>query len=519
MNDGANAPNWEFDMRRDRLIFDAYHLGPISRAIVELEPLTVFVGPSNTGKSYMATMIYSVMRQLRSCLSQLERNQDTAPLSEEPNIEPKYRETLKKALKIFKGGSADKRHRELHRLLKERINSTLRNEGSMLSELLKNYGAESHQDLIQRGSQRMSVKTKVVNESGEKMFYSGFELSGKPAIIQRIRNVISDTAHKSELYLNEEYDDLFKSSPIFNLQTDDEDEAIFHMSNLVNDLCCLYIRNRIPEVYKGVHYLPAARSMLAQLTAFADHHASENVTKLESEGPSAQRMTGMAVDFLKNINYIRSKGNRSVKWEAGDRIASQIEDRILKGKIVFSEETSPLSQIRFAPLGWDSDMPIGMASSMVADLAPIALYFRYFLEPGDLLILEEPEAHLYPAGQKALVKEISEAIKRGVWVLLTTNSDWIISEIEAMISLSRFAEKHLLIRGQQLFPIQGADVNVLLFQEYLKDSGLSNLTEIDIAFMDEIGFHELRVLTGDEISIAQMNREEMEEQKRKERGE
>ncbi len=36
--------------------------GPISEAEVDLRPLTVFVGPSNAGKTYLATLIYALHR-------------------------------------------------------------------------------------------------------------------------------------------------------------------------------------------------------------------------------------------------------------------------------------------------------------------------------------------------------------------------------------------------------------------------------------------------------------------------
>ena len=40
------------------------NLGPIAEGTVDLKPLTVFVGPSNTGKSYMAMAINMVMKAL-----------------------------------------------------------------------------------------------------------------------------------------------------------------------------------------------------------------------------------------------------------------------------------------------------------------------------------------------------------------------------------------------------------------------------------------------------------------------
>ena len=41
---------------------EARNLGPLAEAKVDLRPLTVFVGPSNTGKSYLATLLYALHR-------------------------------------------------------------------------------------------------------------------------------------------------------------------------------------------------------------------------------------------------------------------------------------------------------------------------------------------------------------------------------------------------------------------------------------------------------------------------
>ncbi len=40
---------------RDSLELEVADFGPIVNAKIDLRPLTVFVGPSNTGKSYLAT--------------------------------------------------------------------------------------------------------------------------------------------------------------------------------------------------------------------------------------------------------------------------------------------------------------------------------------------------------------------------------------------------------------------------------------------------------------------------------
>ncbi len=43
---------------------DVENFGPIAKARVDVRPLTVFVGPSNTGKSYLAVLLYA----LHQCL-------------------------------------------------------------------------------------------------------------------------------------------------------------------------------------------------------------------------------------------------------------------------------------------------------------------------------------------------------------------------------------------------------------------------------------------------------------------
>ena len=47
---------------RDTLEIEVTDFGPIVEAKVDLRPLTVFIGPSNTGKSYLAILIYALHR-------------------------------------------------------------------------------------------------------------------------------------------------------------------------------------------------------------------------------------------------------------------------------------------------------------------------------------------------------------------------------------------------------------------------------------------------------------------------
>ena len=50
-------------------------------------------------------------------------------------------------------------------------------------------------------------------------------------------------------------------------------------------------------------------------------------------------------------------------------------------------------------------------------------------QPGALVILENPEAHLHPGGQAALAKLIAKVASEGIQVIVETHSDHIINGI------------------------------------------------------------------------------------------
>ena len=83
---------------------------------------------------------------------------------------------------------------------------------------------------------------------------------------------------------------------------------------------------------------------------------------------------------------------------------------------------------------------------MVSELAPLILFLKYLVRPGDLLILEEPESHLHPAAQRQLARGIVRLVNAGVKVLITTHSDIIISQVNNLLAL-RQASPELIAEG------------------------------------------------------------------------
>ena len=52
------------DLKSGAFKINVRNFGPIESANVDLKPLTVFVGKSNTGKTYLATLLYALHQEL-----------------------------------------------------------------------------------------------------------------------------------------------------------------------------------------------------------------------------------------------------------------------------------------------------------------------------------------------------------------------------------------------------------------------------------------------------------------------
>jgi energy-coupling factor transporter ATP-binding protein EcfA2 len=85
-------------------------------------------------------------------------------------------------------------------------------------------------------------------------------------------------------------------------------------------------------------------------------------------------------------------------------------------------------------------IPLYIASSSIKSLFLIDMYINYLAEVGGLLIIDEPELNLHPDNQVKIARLISRLVSAGVKVLVTTHSDYLVREINNLVSLSKKTE-------------------------------------------------------------------------------
>jgi len=113
--------------------------------------------------------------------------------------------------------------------------------------------------------------------------------------------------------------------------------------------------------------------------------------------------------------------------------AKKIEEKILNGSVAIEDGDVNYPHFSWTPMGWNRSLPLLNVSSMVSELVPVALYLRHVVQPGDLLILEEPEAHIHPAKQVALTREVARWVRGGIQVILTTHSEWLLEALSNLL--------------------------------------------------------------------------------------
>ena len=110
-----------------------------------------------------------------------------------------------------------------------------------------------------------------------------------------------------------------------------------------------------------------------------------------------------------------------ILFEAPDegitQLAETIESDVLAGQILMKPSPSGYPEFLYRPHEIGEEVRLTRAASMVSELAPVVLFLRGGIRPGDMLIIEEPEAHLHPGAQTEIALTLAGLVRAGVRVL------------------------------------------------------------------------------------------------------
>ena len=119
-----------------------------------------------------------------------------------------------------------------------------------------------------------------------------------------------------------------------------------------------------------------------------------------------------------------------------------------------------VDQVLFKPRDVNSSLSLAESSSTVRALAELNFYLRHKARRGQLLMFDEPEINLHPENQRKLARLFAMLVKAGIKVFITTHSDYIVREINALIRIGTLDDevrksvsaKHGYRDGENLLP-------------------------------------------------------------------
>lgn len=152
---------------------------------------------------------------------------------------------------------------------------------------------------------------------------------------------------------------------------------------------------------------------------------------------SSKDTMGMYLEFLSNFERIKT-GYPVVLQPMSQTVKDILHERILQGEVDLDDNKSLVYKMKRRA---GSPLPISAAASSVKELAPLALMVEKNVANQYSILFEEPESHLHPELQIAVVDLMAAMIVAGAHFQITTHSDYILRRVNDLIYLFMLRQK------------------------------------------------------------------------------
>ena len=472
------------------------NLGPIAKADIELRPMTVFVGPSNTGKSYLAILIYALHRFFNGTAlhSDLHRQffrdytvfsfaqgglkgKEVALGDVEPVID-----WLEKALsETSTGHSQESVDLTLPDYAAKHVRPRLEGVGDRRQELEDEigrcFGVEDIWGLVRnRISRGMRVEVNRLVEDVPRL--SG--AFGYSFTVNRVdRKFVPRIPAMAPLRLQAGKEWMTETAEVLGSLRSQMESMGGKSANVSAVIAGAALRMLSQAVGNGIvsplhsaaHYLPADRTgvMHAHRVVVGSLIGQAARAGFERDSP-LPRLSGVLADFLEQLIGLEEPRLRGAKPRRAS-LAEQIEKEVLQGEIRMAKSPVGYPEFFYRPEGWKEDLGLMNTSSMVSELAPVVLYLRYVVRPGETLIIEEPESHLHPGLQVEFTRHLAAAVRAGVRVIITTHSELVLEELANLVRLSELPKSRRKGIGGAPYALERGQLGVWRFEPKRRPKG------------------------------------------------
>ena len=177
-------------------------------------------------------------------------------------------------------------------------------------------------------------------------------------------------------------------------------------------------------------------------------------------------------DYIEFLNDLNNTKKRKSDYQIQ---AQYIQKNIINGKY----EVDRYGDIFFLPYRSNNKkMPLHFTSSTVKTLFSLVFYLEHLAQPGDYLMIDEPELSLHPDNQQNLARVLAKLVNNGVKVVLSTHSPYFVRELNNLIMLNKSFIKAGELRQRYGYE-PGESLNPEKVSAYLFDQKTIKQMEID----------------------------------------
>lgn len=366
------------------------YLGPVQELEMEIKDFNLLIGEQATGKSTVAKAIY-FFRIIKSTLTDyLCQVYDTA---------------------LYNGNDVS-----------EGFNKVLKKELKSIFISLFGYSWDLDKRLYLKYEYASGIWIDVkLNKNGKRKYIS---VRYSPKLAQTLKDL-----EKEALELFEQKPENTTISLAYASK-----ERLRNYDNFKNSV------NKIFDDYKETYYIPAGRSMLTLLV--------NNRSLLEND--NLDLITRQFMQVIDNIHRVFEDGIRNVhkRYPDGERkfdVTKTVEMLIsdLKGDYLYNAGKEYI--VVEDEEEHSEKIPINFASSGQQEVLWLLnqLYILMLKKEKAFVIIEEPEAHLYPSLQSKVVEFISYfANINNSSILITTHSPYILTSVNTLYCAGKVIEKN-----------------------------------------------------------------------------
>ncbi len=396
------------------------NLGPIKeKNKMELKPLTVFIGPNNAGKTWLAYSLAGILGTFG--LDEYIKAYVDHTVSEKYSV-------LDTAINlIISNGSATI---DIERFADEFADEYFNNIAKYSSTWMNRF----------LGTQRINfndLKITLNIGNNKPIFKENLMKYSFTTQVAKSILTIQKNAGKSKIYAftSSESDETKDTAKILDEQIPEQE--------IRRILIRFVFQAMHSSLYPNIRIFPTERAKIAdiQYTGSVAEIQNTSLFKLTDETwpeRSFRQLYREIYGIQSGARNARNKESSSSLVKQYIELADILERDILGGNLKFSTpKPDPLREILYQTTS-DSDIEISIASSMVKELSSLALYLRYLAKPGELIIIDEPEMNLHPAAQIKMVEFLAMMVNSGLNVLITTHSPYFLDHLYNVM----LADKH-----------------------------------------------------------------------------